>query len=140
MLFCKHNRKETCSFVDIGLTADVHSHILPGVDDGAQEAAESVAIVEELHRLGVRKMILTPHVSRTIYPHTADDLKARFEAFVPTLPETLRLPLLLRYMEGYSEQEAAAILRIPRNTLRARLKRARAKLRDEWIETEEESV
>ena len=44
---------------------------------------------------------------------------------------------LLRYMEGYSEKEAAGILRIPLNTLKARLKRARAKLRDEWIETEE---
>ena len=54
-----------------------------------------------------------------------------------SLPETLRLPLLLRYMEGYSEKEAAGILRIPVNTLKARLKRARAKLRDEWIETEE---
>lgn len=62
------------------------------------------------------------------------------KAVVESLPETLRLPLLLRYMEGYSEQEAAAILRIPRNTLRARLKRARAKLRDEWIEIQEVSI
>ena len=55
-----------------------------------------------------------------------------------SLTETLRLPLLLRYMEGYSEKETAAILRIPRNTLKARLRRAKAKLRDEWMETEEE--
>ena len=105
MLFCKHRRKETCSFVDIGLTADVHSHILPGVDDGAQEAAESVAIVEELHRLGVRKMILTPHVSRTIYPHTADDLKARFEAFIPTLPEVLRKEMRFHLASEYMVDE-----------------------------------
>ena len=69
-----------------------------------------------------------------------DAQDSELKTVVEALPETLRLPLLLRYMEGYSEQEAAAILRIPRNTLRARLKRARAKLRDEWIETEEESV
>ena len=62
------------------------------------------------------------------------------KAVVDSLPETLRLPLLLRYMEGYSEKEAAAILRIPLNTLKARLKRARAKLRDEWIETQEETI
>ena len=57
-----------------------------------------------------------------------------------SLPEKLRLPLLLRYMEGYSEKETAGILRIPLNTLKARLKRARAKLRDEWIETQEEAI
>ena len=62
------------------------------------------------------------------------------KAVVESLPETLRIPLLLRYMEGYSEQDTAAILRITRNTLRARLKRARAKLRDEWIEMQEESL
>ena len=62
---------------------------------------------------------------------------SELKAVVDSLPETLRLPLLLRYMEGYSEKEAAGILRIPVNTLKARLKRARAKLRDEWIETEE---
>ena len=65
---------------------------------------------------------------------------SELKAVVDSLPETLRLPLLLRYMEGYTEAEAAAILRISRNTLRARLKRARAKLRDEWMETQEETI
>ena len=65
---------------------------------------------------------------------------AELKAVVEALPETLRLPLLLRYMEGYSEKETAEILRIPRNTLKVRLRRARAKLRDEWIETQEEPI
>ena len=63
---------------------------------------------------------------------------SELKAVVDSLTETLRLPFLLRYMEGYSEKETAAILRIPRNTLKARLRRAKAKLRDEWMETEEE--
>ena len=63
---------------------------------------------------------------------------SELKAVVESLTETLRLPLLLRYMEGYSEKETAAILRIPQNTLKARLRRAKAKLRDEWMETEEE--
>ena len=73
---------------------------------------------------------------------TADPARpdSELKAVVDSLPETLRLPLLLRYMEGCTEAEAAAILRITRNTLRARLKRARAKLRDEWMETQEEAV
>ena len=70
----------------------------------------------------------------------AANVNSELKAVVEALPETLRLPLLLRYMEGYSEKEAAEALRISRNTLRARLKRARAKLRAEWMDTEEEAV
>ena len=55
-----------------------------------------------------------------------------------TLPESLRLPLLLRYMEGYSEEEAAAALRIPRNTLKSRLRNAKALMKEAWMEPEEE--
>ena len=64
MLFFKKKEKVNFSFMDIGLTADVHSHILPGVDDGSSDAEESVAILEALHERGVRKVIFTPHVSR----------------------------------------------------------------------------
>ena len=71
---------------------------------------------------------------------TGDSPDTELKTVVESLPETLRIPLLLRYMEGYSEQDTAAILRITRNTLRARLKRARAKLRDEWMETQEETI
>ena len=71
---------------------------------------------------------------------TGDSPDTELKTVVESLPETLRIPLLLRYMEGYSEQDTAAILRITRNTLRARLKRARAKLRNEWIEMQEESL
>ena len=55
------------------------------------------------------------------------------------LPEKLRLPLVLRYVEGYSENEAAAILKIPVTTLKGRLHRARLALQKEWIQGEEES-
>ena len=61
-------------------------------------------------------------------------------AMLDTLPEILRLPLLLRYMEGYSEEEAAAALRIPRNTLKSRLRKAKELMKNEWMEPEEEII
>ena len=105
MLFFKKKQKETFSFMDIGLTADVHSHILPGVDDGSQDAEESVAILEEMHRLGIRKVIFTPHVSRSMFPNSAADLQARFEAFIPTLPETLRQDMRFHLASEYMVDE-----------------------------------
>ena len=46
------------------------------------------------------------------------------------LPEKLRMPVLLHYMEGYDSKEIARILRIPAGTVRTRLMRARSQLRD----------
>ena len=61
------------------------------------------------------------------------------KSIIESLPDTLRLPLLLRYMEGYSEKDAAAVLGITVNTLKARLRRGKAKLREQSMEIWEES-
>lgn len=45
------------------------------------------------------------------------------------LPQALRLPVILHYMEGYSLQEIADMLRLPLGTVGTRLHRARRKLR-----------
>ncbi len=60
-----------------------------------------------------------------------------FEA-ISCLPEKYRLPLLLRYMEGYSEKEAAETLQISISALKSRLFKARKKLKDIIIEEGEE--
>ena len=40
---------------------DIHAHILPGIDDGSRDIAESVEIVRELVEQGVTEVIATPH-------------------------------------------------------------------------------
>jgi len=42
---------------------DVHTHILPGIDDGARDLAESLLILKEAVQSGVKEIILTPHHS-----------------------------------------------------------------------------
>ena len=49
---------------------------------------------------------------------------------VRALPEKLRIAVILHYMEGYPVGEVARILRIPAETVKSRLRRARALLRD----------
>ena len=47
---------------------DIHTHILPGVDDGAENFYESIEIVKYLARQGVTDIIATPHyVNETEY-------------------------------------------------------------------------
>ncbi len=46
-----------------------------------------------------------------------------------TLPERLRLPVVLHYLEGYPLKEIAAILSIPQTTVKSRLHQGRAALK-----------
>ncbi|MFH1319981.1 MAG: CpsB/CapC family capsule biosynthesis tyrosine phosphatase [Bacteroidota bacterium] len=44
------------------LHTDVHSHLIPGIDDGAKTMDESINMIRELHLLGYKKLITTPHI------------------------------------------------------------------------------
>ena len=56
---------------------DWHCHILPGVDDGVQTMDESLQILAEYERLGVKEVWLTPHIMEDI-PNTTEKLRDRF--------------------------------------------------------------
>jgi len=44
---------------------DIHTHVLPGIDDGARNLEESAQLVETLRNQGISLIVLTPH----FYPH-----------------------------------------------------------------------
>lgn len=49
---------------------DIHCHILPMVDDGAESVEEAIAILHEAHKQGVTHMIVTPHYRREMFEPT----------------------------------------------------------------------
>ena len=55
-----------------------------------------------------------------------------------SLNEKLRLPMVLHYVEGYSVDEVARIMRIPTGTVKSRLARAREKMHKEMKEAGEQ--
>jgi tyrosine-protein phosphatase YwqE len=58
------------------LQTDMHSHLLPGLDDGAETLAHSMELLHELHQLGFRKLIMTPHVMGDFYKNTPEGIRA----------------------------------------------------------------
>lgn len=74
-LFSKGVKLPDAGFFE-GFT-DAHSHILPGVDDGVSTIEESLRILDRYERMGVKSVILTPHVMEDI-PNTTSFLKSRF--------------------------------------------------------------
>ena len=65
---------------------DLHSHVLPGLDDGARDVAEAVEIVRSMESDGVRVVAATPHV-RDDYPTTPEQMEASLEALRAALDE-----------------------------------------------------
>lgn len=66
------------------LKVDIHSHILPGIDDGSQSLEESVNMIKALQSAGFQKLITTPHIHPK-YPNTEDKIMNAYQEFVPYL-------------------------------------------------------
>lgn len=62
-----------------GIETDIHSHLVPGVDDGVQDVETAVQFIEALHELGIQKVITTPHIIIDRYPNSAETLAAPFQ-------------------------------------------------------------
>lgn len=76
-LFKKKHKIPEFDFKNIGI--DMHSHILPGIDDGAPTVRESVMLVERLMDLGFNKLIATPHIMADYYRNTPDTISKALE-------------------------------------------------------------
>ncbi|MEK6616361.1 MAG: CpsB/CapC family capsule biosynthesis tyrosine phosphatase [Bacteroidota bacterium] len=54
------------------LKCDVHSHFIPGLDDGAQTMDDSISLVREFYNLGYKKVITTPHILSDGFKNTPE--------------------------------------------------------------------
>jgi tyrosine-protein phosphatase YwqE len=53
---------------------DMHSHLLPGIDDGLKTPEQTVEFVRELHTLGYKKLICTPHILSGVHNNTPETI------------------------------------------------------------------
>jgi tyrosine-protein phosphatase YwqE len=73
MLFFGRKKKE--SPLDLSwLHTDMHSHLLPGIDDGSPDLTTSLELIRGLEALGYKKLITTPHVLWELYPNTSEKI------------------------------------------------------------------
>lgn len=72
-LFKKHKKEKLkYNFHNIGV--DMHSHILPGIDDGAPTLQDSIELINRLKALGFQKLIATPHIMSDYYRNTPETI------------------------------------------------------------------
>ncbi len=70
------SKKESNKNVN-ALAVDIHSHLLPGLDDGVQTYEESEDIILHFQKIGYRKLITSPHVMSDTFRNTAERILAR---------------------------------------------------------------
>ncbi|MDO7742633.1 MAG: histidinol phosphatase [Pedobacter sp.] len=56
------------------LGVDIHSHILPGIDDGSKEIGQSLGYIHEMQELGFSRLVCTPHIFQDLYPNTPETI------------------------------------------------------------------
>ena len=73
----KDNSTEPLALLPFDL--DIHSHILPGIDDGAPDIETSLQLIKGLYELGIRKTIATPHIIGDLYRNTPETIGAALD-------------------------------------------------------------
>lgn len=53
---------------------DIHSHLLPGIDDGARTFADTLRLTKALQGFGISQFITTPHIIQYVWDNTHDQI------------------------------------------------------------------
>lgn len=69
------------------LKTDMHSHLLPGIDDGAQDIATSIQLIKGMKEAGYSKLITTPHIMWDMYQNTRDIILSTLDEMRDVLKE-----------------------------------------------------
>lgn len=79
---------------------DIHSHVLPGIDDGAKNIKDSQFLLESMIAFGFKKCITSPHTMANVYNNTVEtitDAKKTIENNLPDLAKKLDLKAASEY-------------------------------------------
>lgn len=87
MLFFKKTKKKSSSKVpfDIGsyMEVDIHSHLLPGIDDGAPDTDTAITLINGITSKGIQRIITSPHVMADIHRNTPESIQTAYNTLVP---------------------------------------------------------
>ncbi|MFO0665723.1 MAG: CpsB/CapC family capsule biosynthesis tyrosine phosphatase [Polyangiaceae bacterium] len=86
---------------------DLHSHWIPGIDDGVQSAEDGLDLLERLAGVGFSVVVATPHMRPGMFDNERRELIDAFERMVPLVAERARtrpMPRVLLSSEHHFEE------------------------------------
>ncbi len=79
---------------------DIHSHVLPGIDDGAKTVEDTKLLLSQLKELGFAKLNATPHIMGGTWDNNVETIFESFSYAKENLPNDLR-PMLNSFSAEY---------------------------------------
>lgn len=76
MFFLKNKLIPIAEFFPKGFV-DIHSHLLPGIDDGAKDLEMSIELMTRMASFGMHHFVTTPHVLGDLYPNTPEIIRSK---------------------------------------------------------------
>src|SRR6266404_2875096 len=110
MFFKKKNKDSNKADYSL-LNADIHSHLLPGIDDGSQDMETSLELIKGMKELGFKKLITTPHIMWDMYKNTRDIIFEKLDQVRTKLREEQVDIELLAAGEYFIDDHVAALLK-----------------------------
>lgn len=89
---------------------DIHSHLLPGIDDGVKTIKEAQEVIQCLASLGYTKLITTPHIIMGQYENTPSIILARLQELQHHLSQSGISTELLAAAEYYFDEYFVALV------------------------------
>ncbi len=77
-IFSKPTRTDNPADLSV-LKCDIHSHLIPGIDDGAQTMEDSIGLIRSFAELGYKKVITTPHIMSDHFRNTPERILGGLE-------------------------------------------------------------
>ncbi|WP_435415584.1 tyrosine-protein phosphatase [Polaribacter aestuariivivens] len=84
---------------------DIHSHLLPGIDDGAKNLKNSLELILKMHSYGIKNFITTPHVLGDVYPNSSETIKNKLKEVQTALKEKGYLDININAAAEYMMDE-----------------------------------
>lgn len=73
---------------------DIHSHLLPGIDDGAKNINATADLIRSLQTIGFKKFITTPHIYKDVWENTHEGiLEKKEETELLLLEKNIQVPI-----------------------------------------------
>lgn len=109
-MFSIFKKKSTVQADFSGIKTDMHSHLIPGIDDGSTDTDMSRALIKGLLELGYEKFIATPHILSDMYPNNADTIGAAKDTLQRALKENKEAVPLHAAAEYYLDDHFSTLL------------------------------
>src|SRR5687768_14175162 len=94
-------KKKTKERPDLStLVTDMHSHLLPGIDDGSPDAETSILLMKGLIELGYQKFITTPHILWDIFKNNEETIVPAYRELKAALKEA-KMDVPLKFAAEY---------------------------------------